>query len=197
MVLRLIGLIYSMPKTRAQKDEQIAELAKAFTSGKSVMFVDYQGMTVPKVTALRKQLSGAKVGYMVAKKTLLGLAAKQAGFEVDFKSMPGMLGAAFATEDEMSAAKLIGDATKDSTIKLVGGIFEGKVIDAKYAITLSKLPSKSQLLGQLLSVLNGPSSAFVRALNARAEKMGVPATAPAAPAAEAPTEAPVEAPAAA
>ncbi len=159
-----------MPKTRAQKHESLEELKQLFKSGKSIMFSDYQGMTVAKMTSLRKQLTGANVDYVVAKKTLLGLAAKEAGYDVDFSKVSGMVGAAFAQADEMAPAKLIGDAGKDSPIKLVGGIFDGKFIDAQYAVSLSKLPSKSQLLGQFLSVLNAPSSAFVRVLNAHKEK---------------------------
>ena len=111
-----------------------------------------------------------------------------------------MLGAAFAREDEMVSAKIIGDACKDASIKLVSGIFDGKVVDQAYVMTLSKLPSKQQLLGQLLSVLNGPSSAFVRLLNAKREQSegGSGASAPEAPVAEsAPVAAvPAEAPAA-
>jgi large subunit ribosomal protein L10 len=160
-----------MPKTRAQKVLTVEELTKAFKKGKSAAFADYQGMTVDKITALRKRLHGAQVEYIVAKKTLLAKAAKEAGYDISFASMPGMLGAAFAFEDEMAPAKLIGDAGKDAPIKLVGGIFEGKAIDQASVIALSKLPSKPQLLGQLLSVLNGPTAAFVRLLNARREKM--------------------------
>jgi large subunit ribosomal protein L10 len=159
-----------MPKTRAQKGESLQELTQLFKSGKSIMFADYQGMTVAKMTAMRKQLTGAKVDYVVSKKTLLAIAAKEAGYEVDFSKVSGMVGAAFAHEDEMAPAKLIGEAGKEAPIKLVGGIFDGKFIDAQYAISLSKLPSKSQLLGQLLNVFNGPAAAFVRVLNAHREK---------------------------
>ncbi len=153
------------------------------------MFADYQGMTVSKVTELRKKMDAEGVKYIVAKKTLLRLAAKEAGFDIMTANLPGMLGAAFTKEDEMAAAKLIGDAGKDTSIKLVGGIFDGKVVDGIYATSLSKLPSKSQLLGQLLSVLNGPASAFVRLINAKSEQMGGGVVA-----AEAKIEAPVEAP---
>ena len=191
-----------MPKSRQQKTDALATLTEAFKSGKSVMFADYQGMTVSKVTELRKKMDAQGVKYIVAKKTLLRLAAKEAGFDIMSATLPGMLGAAFTKEDEMAAAKLIGDAGKDTTIKLVGGIFDGKVVDGNYAISLSKLPSKSQLLGQLLSVFNAPAAAFVRVINAKGEQMGAGA-APAAPevtaeapVAEAPAaEAPVEAPA--
>ncbi len=178
-----------MPKSRQQKTDALVVLTEAFKSGKSVMFADYQGMTVAKVTELRKKMDAEGVKYIVAKKTLLRLAAKEAGFDIMGTSLPGMLGAAFTKEDEMAAAKLIGDAGKTTAIKLVGGIFDGKVIDQAYATTLSLLPSKSQLYGQLLSVLNGPASAFVRVINAKSEQMG------GAPVAEAKAEAPVEAPA--
>jgi large subunit ribosomal protein L10 len=70
----------------------------------------------------------------------------------------------------MAPAKIICDAGKDATVKLVGGVFEGKVVDQAYVTTLSKLPSKSQLLGQLLSVLNGPMSGFVRVLDGYSKK---------------------------
>lgn len=161
-----------MPKTRTQKETAVRELADALKGGKAVAFADYQGMTVQAVTGLRKKLTSAKVQYIVAKKTLLRLAAKEAGYELDTKTLPGMIGTAIATDDEMAATKLIGDAGKDTPIKLVGGIFEGKVVDQAYVVQLSKLPGRSELLGQLLSVLNGPASAFVRLLNAYAEKQG-------------------------
>jgi large subunit ribosomal protein L10 len=163
-----------MPKTREQKTATVAELKDAFASAKSAMFVDYQGLKVPDVTALRKELTGAGVRYVVAKKTLLSLAAKQAGYDIDFRKLPGMLGVALAVDDEMAAAKLIGDAAKkEKPVKLVGGIFEGKVVDQAYAVALSKLPSKKELYGQVLRVMQGPASAFVRLLNARKEKLEV------------------------
>lgn len=210
-----------MAKSRVQKQETLTELEHAFVGAKSVVFADYQGMNVPKVAQLRKDLTAAKVTYIVAKKTLLNRAAKQAGYEIDVRTLPGMLGIAVAAEDEMAAAKIIGDAGKEATIKLVGGIFDGKIVDQNYVITLSKLPTKPQLLAQLLSVFNGPMSGFARVLDGYRAKQEEGAPAPAAPeaapAAEAPTaeetpaapeapapeapaaseEAPVEAPAAA
>lgn len=187
-----------MPKSRSQKNEEVAALASALKEAKSVAFSDFQGMTVSNITTLRKKMFSEGVRYVVAKKTLLSVAAKEAGFNVDFKAFPGMIGAAIGTQDEMAPAKLTGDAGKDQPIKLVGGIFDGQIVDAEYVNKLSKLPSRSQLLGQLLSVLNGPAGAFVRLLNAYKEEQekGSPAPAPAAPVAEAAAEPVAEAPAA-
>jgi len=165
-----------MAKSRAQKAEALTQLTEAFKKGKTLIFSDYRGMTVPKLSGLRKSLRTANVDYIVAKKTVLNLAAKAAGIQVDFKPLPGMIGVGVAYEEEMAGAKIIGDAGKDAPIKLVGGIFEGKAISQQEAIVLSKLPGKKELLGQLLSVLNGPAGAFVRVLEAQRKKLaGEPA----------------------
>jgi len=178
-----------MPKSRSQKSEAVAELTDALKGAKSAAFADYQGMSVQSITALRKKMHTDGVRYLVAKKTLLTRAAKDAGFQIDFKSFPGMIGLAVATQDEMAPSKLIGEAGKSLSIKLVGGIFEGNIVDQAYIVQLSKLPSKSQLLTQLLYVLNGPMSGFARLLNAYGEQKnaGTPAPAPVVEAAPAPT----------
>ncbi|MDQ7815084.1 MAG: 50S ribosomal protein L10 [Patescibacteria group bacterium] len=160
-----------MPKTRQQKEVAINDLVKEFKEAKSVVFADYQGLTVAKADELRNKARESGVRYMVAKKTLLSKAAKLAGFDLDTSKLTGMLGAAFGKEDEVAPAKVLGDMTKDTPIKLVGGIFEGQVVGADKAIALSKLPSKQQLLGQLVGTMYAPVSAFVRALNAIRESM--------------------------
>lgn len=155
-----------MAKSRSQKKDTTDALVQEFKAAKSVAFADYQGMTVPQVDALRKAARESGVTYVVAKKSLLTLAAKTAGIEVNAKNFSGMLGAAFGKEDEIAPAKVLGDMTKGTTLKLVGGIFEGKAVDAAKVIALSKLPSKHQLLGQLVGTIAAPMSAFVRALDA-------------------------------
>lgn len=195
-----------MAKSRQQKELTKEQLSAAFKGAKSVVFADYQGLKVPQADALRKQAREAGVQYIVAKKSLFTLAAKEAGLNIDVKGFPGMLGAAFGLEDEIAPAKVLGDASKGTSLKLVGGVFEGAPVDAAKVNALSKLPGKQQLLGMLVGTMYAPVSAFVRALNAIAEKDGKPAPAPeaaatpvvaeAAPeaAAPAPEAAPAEAP---
>lgn len=182
-----------MPKTREQKSVLLDRLVKSFKGAKSVAFANYQGMTVAQADTLRKKASEAKVEYVVAKKTLFTRAAKDAGFEVNAKEFPGMIGAAFATEDEMASAKVLGDMTKGTPMVLVGGIFDGAAVEKEKIIALSKLPGKKELLGMLAATLNGIPAAFVRALNAVREQQeaGAPAPVAEAPKAEA---APVEEP---
>ena len=159
-----------MAISKQQKGETKDLLVKLFKASPSVAFADYQGLTVPKADALRKKARAENVTYVVAKKTIINLAAKEAGLELDARKLPGMIGIAFASQDEVAPAKLLGDAGKDSPLKLVGGVFGGKVVDQAYVMTLSKLPGKQQLLGMLVSVIAGPMSGFVRALDAIGKK---------------------------
>lgn len=194
-----------MPKTRSEKEEIKQQLVKEFKGAKSVIFADYQGLKVPQADELRKKMRASGVDYIVAKKSLFTLAAKEAGFALDAKKFPGMIGGAFGMEDEVAPAKVLGDMAKTTTLKLVGGIFEGQIVDREKVVALSKLPSKLELLGMVVGTMYAPVSAFVRALNAIRESLekgmpAAPASAPvpeAAPSAE-PSTAPVaEAPAAA
>ncbi|HWQ99807.1 MAG TPA: 50S ribosomal protein L10 [Candidatus Methylomirabilis sp.] len=159
-----------MPKTKTQKAATVSELVKEFKGAKSVAFANYQGLTVSQADELRAKAREADVRYVVAKKTLIGRAAKEAGYDINAKELPGMLGAAFAANDDVAPAKVLGDLSKKSTMKLVGGIFEGAVVPAEKVIALSMLPGKKELLGMFVGTLNGIPAAFVRALNAIREK---------------------------
>lgn len=186
-----------MPKTRQQKGVMIDRLTKEFKGAKSIVFADFQGLTVTKADDLRKKMRESKVNYLVAKKSLITKAATDAGFALNAKDFPGMLGVAFGTEDEIAPAKVLGDMAKGSTLKLVGGVFEGAVVAQEKVVALSKLPSKKELLGMVVGTMYAPVSAFVRVLNAIREN-GEKAAAPAPVAAvEAPAPAPEAVPEAA
>ncbi len=156
-----------MPKTRQQKSLIKDRLVAAFKAAKSVVFVDYRGLNVSQANALRKTLREAQVDYIVAKKTLLNLAAKEVGLnELEVKHFPGMIGAAFGLEDEIAPAKALGNLSKISSLKLVGGVFEGASASQEQVIALSKLPTKKELLAKVVGTIYAPVSAFVRVLNA-------------------------------
>ncbi len=155
-----------MPKTRLEKEEIVRRLAEEFKGAKSVVFADYQGLSVNDADTLRAKTRSEEVTYMVAKKTLLARAAKDAGLDLDTSSLNGMIGIAFGKADEIAPARVLGEIAKDSTLKLLGGVFEGEIVGEEKVTALSKLPSKPQLLGQVVGTIYAPVSAFVRTLNA-------------------------------
>jgi len=159
-----------MPKTRQEKEEIVRRLTSEFKNAKSVVFANFHGLSVLAADELRSKMRAADVDYVVAKKTLISRAAKDAGLELDTSALTGMIGVAFGLSDEVAPARVLGEMTKNTTIQLVGGVFEGEVVGADKVVTLSKLPSKQQLLGTVVGTIYAPVSAFVRVLNAMREK---------------------------
>lgn len=155
----------TMPKTRLQKEEQVQELTEALAGSKGVVFANFKGITVDDTTKLRRKCQEVGVRYVVAKKTLLGRALKGAGFDTDARTLEGSVGVAIA-DDEVAPAKVISEFGKDRDgFKLLGGLLEKKFIDGTMVGALAKLPSKQQLLGQLVGTLQAPISGFVRTLS--------------------------------
>lgn len=182
-----------MAKTRAQKEVTLGALTENFRGAATVAFADYRGLTVAQVDELRKKMRESDVRYMVAKKSLVSRAAKDAGYDLNAKQFDGMLGVAFGMSDEVAPAKVLGDMGKTTSVQIVGGIFGGAVVTKEKMVALSKLPSKQELLGTVVGTIYAPVSAFVRVLNAirEARESGSPASAAAPVAEAAPAEAPV------
>ncbi len=155
-----------MAKTRAQKAEVIAKITDRFKRMKGAAFSQVMGYTMEDADKLRVIAAEKNVDVFVAKKTLLTLAAKAAGITgVDTNSLNGSVLVAVSYSDEVSAAKMLKDLAKQKeTIKMLAGVLEGKFVGEAEVKKLADLPSKEQLLGQLVGTLNAPVSGFVNVL---------------------------------
>jgi large subunit ribosomal protein L10 len=158
--------LFGMPKTKQQKQGEVAALEKSLTAAKAVVFANFQGLTVAQSEDLRKKARELGVEMIAAKKTLMKRALETAGIkEVGTDSFKGGVAAFLAMEDEVSAAKVVSDFAKTNEIAAIfGGILEHKFITAASVKNLASLPNKQQLLGQLVGTLNAPVSGFVNVL---------------------------------
>lgn len=159
-------------KILEQKKQIVSDLAGKLSSSVAGVIVDYKGITVADDTKLRKELREAGVEYTVVKNTLLRFAAKEAGLEELTSVLEGTTALAVSAEDPIVAAKILSKYAEGSKGKfsIKAGFMEGKVLDLEGVDRLAKLPSKEQLLVQLLSVLNGNLRGLAIALNAIVEK---------------------------
>jgi large subunit ribosomal protein L10 len=157
---------YYMAKTRVQKEAMVADLADKFRRMKAAAFASISGFTMKDADDLRTKGRKAGVEVVVSKKTLLKIAAKEAGQEaVDPSGFEGSILSAFAFDDEVSAAKVLANLVKTrDTVKILGGVLEGKLVDAGEVKKLAALPSKIELLSKLVGSLNAPVSGFVNVL---------------------------------
>ncbi len=176
-----------MPSESALKSKQefVKELSEQLAGAVAGVIVDYKGITVADDTKLRRELREAGIEYAVVKNTMLRFAAKNAKLDGLASVLEGTTAIAISNSDPVVAAKILGKYAEGSKGKFTikAGFVDGEVLDAKKTEELGKLPSKEQLLCQLLSVLNGNIRGLAVALNAIAEKQGG-APAEEAPAAE-------------
>jgi large subunit ribosomal protein L10 len=157
-------------KTKAQKKEITDKLEGAFKSAASTVFVHFKKVTVAEETAMRRSLRAEGVGYTVAKKTLIRRALTALGHDEASLPMDGEIAIAYnsvADGDASGPARLIhGFATKlKDKLVIAGGIFEGKLRDAKAMQEIATIPSMDVLRGMFANVINSPRQRFAIALS--------------------------------
>lgn len=151
--------------TKKQKHELVKGLTEEIKEAKSAVFVDFKGLKVKDVTALKKELRAADVRYNVVRKTLLDIALEEAGIKADVKGIEGQIAVSLSMGDEVSAAKIISKFAKaNDNLKMVGGVLGTQVMSAAEVKALANIPSKEELLGKLVGTLNAPVSGFVNVL---------------------------------
>lgn len=158
-----------MPLNKTQKTEQIEFLKEKISQANSVIFARNHGLSVSALSQLRASLREAHLDCKVAKKTLFRIAAEENGIkDIPADVMEGPVITIFGYEDQAVPAKILDTFAKKSEKKfeLIGGILDKVVIDKEKVLYLASLPSREQLIAQLMSVMNGPARGFVGTLNA-------------------------------
>ena len=160
-----------MSANKENKKQLVSELVSQLKEAKTIVFVDYRGLTVAEDTVMRRNFRNESVGYRVCKNTLFKLALKEMGItDFDEKCFEGTTAAVFGA-DEVAPARLFCKSAKDfNKMEVKFGIVDGKIMDKAGIEALAKIPSKDVLIAMLLGTLQGPISALARALNQIAEK---------------------------
>lgn len=156
----------------SEKQKYVADLAEQLKNAVAGVIVDYKGINVADDTVLRKELREAGVKYSVVKNTMLRLAAREAGLDLE-SVLEGTTALATSDSDYVAAAKILckyADEHENFNIKL--GFMDGEVLDAAKVKELGNLPSKEELLTQLVYVLSAPMRGLAVSLNEIAKKQG-------------------------
>ncbi|MDQ5957895.1 MAG: large subunit ribosomal protein, partial [Patescibacteria group bacterium] len=125
------------------------------------------GLTVAGADELRKNLRQVGAGYSVAKKTLVKMALGDVGIAGELPSLPGEIAIAYSDSDALAPAKSVFDFGKKNpnTVAIVGGVFEGKFMNAESMMEIAKIPGREVLYGQVANMLNWPIQGLVVALD--------------------------------
>jgi large subunit ribosomal protein L10 len=147
------------------KKKIVEDLKGKFATTKVIIVTDYKGLNVAQMTELRRKLSDAGVEYQVVKNTLLTRASNGTDAELLNDVFKGPSGIALSFDDPVAPAKVLTQFAKDNQkLEIKAGVMNGKLMDLDAITALSKLPSREELLAQVLSAMNAVPAGLVRAL---------------------------------
>jgi len=144
----------------------VADYKKLFEESDSFFVTDYQGLTVADMTVLRRDLRDNKVRYLIAKNTLLRLAAMDAGVEGVEEFLVGPTAIAFCSDDPAVAAKILHDSFKERELPIMKAFWlERKQFDATEIKRLADLPSRDILLAGVVAAVEAPFTSLIGSLD--------------------------------
>ena len=151
----------------------IEKLKEKVAKAKSITFVDYLGLNVNDINEFRQQMTDEEAEPVIAKNTLMRLALEEEGLEsaaID-EQLKGPTAAIFSYKDPVAYLKPLYEFAKKLELpKVKFALIDGVYTDAEKIETISQLPSKDQLLAQVVRGFNAPLSGFVNVIGGSQRK---------------------------
>lgn len=158
-----------MAITRDKKHALVAELSEALKDAKAVAFAKYAGVSVAQMQELRKSARENDVTIRVVKNRLVrvSMGENKVFKDTDTSALEGQLLYAFSSNDEVAPSKVLNDfAKKYPSLELAGGFSEDGIAQSDADVkALAGLPSKSQLIAEVVAQLLSPVHDVTNALS--------------------------------
>ncbi|QYZ70159.1 50S ribosomal protein L10 [Neotabrizicola shimadae] len=153
---------------RAQKEKVVEELGQIFASSGVVVVAHYTGMTVAQMQTLRAKMREVGGSVRVAKNKLAKIALEgQPGVGMG-DLLKGMTVLAFS-EDPVAAAKVCeAYAKSNDKFVILGGAMGNAVLDQAGVKAVAAMPSREELIAQIVSCIGAPASNIAGAIGAPA-----------------------------
>ncbi len=155
-----------MAISRGKKKETLAKLDTARKSASTVVFAKFTGLTGHDATEMRRTLRERGVGYIVAKKTLMGRVLDEGKYEGVMPELPGEVAFVYSA-DEIAPAQSIGEFQKKfkGTVAIVGGVFAGAYKSKEEMVEIASIPALPVLRGMFAQLINSPRQRFAVVLS--------------------------------
>ncbi|MGH9232880.1 MAG: 50S ribosomal protein L10 [Acidimicrobiales bacterium] len=162
-----------MDDPRPEKVAVVDEVRERFTSANAALLTEYRGLDVSAIGELRRALRAAGGDYKVYKNTLVRLAAREAGLDIE-DMLTGPTAIAFVGErpdgepaDAVLVAKALRDFARTNPALVVkGGIMDSATLSADDARALADVESREVLLARFAGALAAPMQQFAGLLQA-------------------------------
>jgi large subunit ribosomal protein L10 len=147
--------------SKEKKQQMVADYVDKVSRSKAVILADYRGLSVAKMTELRRRLREVDGAFQVIKNTLFTRALEETNIPVPSEHLQGPVAAGFCFGDSPPIAKVLVDFGRETQILQVHGAILGeRFLDAKAVQTMADLPPREILLAQLLGAVQGPMSSL-------------------------------------
>ncbi|MCK5595288.1 50S ribosomal protein L10 [bacterium] len=155
-----------------EKAKVVKELVGQFQSSpNNMIFTDYKGLTVKEISDLRETLNEKGISYKVIKNRLACLALKESGLKGLDHFFTGPTAVAFSKDDSTVPAKMLSKYSKEyNCLNIKGGFVDELIFSTEQVREIALIPSRDQLLMQLIGQLQSPISNFtycIRSILAR------------------------------
>lgn len=149
-----------------EKEKIIAEIKEKISTNEVAIITQYKGINVAQATALRRQLREKGAQFKVYKNTLARLALRELNLEAAADFMEGPTSWAFC-KDPVAPAKILKEFSKEvPLVGMRGGVLSGSVVTVAQLEALAELPSREQLVAQVVGTIAMPLRSTVGALSA-------------------------------
>ena len=158
-----------MAISRDKKRSLVNELTDLLGAAKMTVFAKYEGLSVADLQALRRTARESGVTIKVVKNRLVKVAMQQTDSlkNTNTGAMNGQLLYAISSEDEVAPAQVLAAFAKTNDALALAGAFsgEGKALDIAEVQALATLPSKNELIAQVLATLTSPVNDVMNGLS--------------------------------
>lgn len=154
-----------MAKSKQVKEAMLAEYVAWLGKSKAVVLVEYSGVTMKELDAIRAKVREVGGEFHIVKNTLAKLALEKAGYSVPETYVEKSTAVGFAFTDAAAFTKALTEAAKGiEEVKIKGGFMDAMVLTPAQVKSVADLPSLAVLRSQLLGVLQAPAGKLVRTL---------------------------------
>ena len=156
---------------RAQKEKVVEELGQIFESSGVVVVAHYTGLTVAEMQDLRARMRGVGGSVRVAKNKLAKIALEGKPCEKMGALLTGMTVLTYS-EDPVAAAKVCeAYAKSNDKFVIIGGAMGDTVLDPAGVKAVASMPSREELIAQIVSCIGAPASNIAGAIGAPASNI--------------------------
>jgi len=142
-----------------RNEASVRMLRDLLANVKTFFLVDYQGLSAGELNVLRAKVRQAGGRILVAKNTLVNVILKEQGFDGFDEILKGPTALVLIDDYPVEPAKVLAEFARSTRKDLPagkGGVLQGRPVEAEALQRIAKLPSRTQLLSELVGILESP-----------------------------------------